>query len=161
MIEWKPCREGGLGAELFLGAFRAYLWAWPSVDQGAEVFCARVRVERGDDDADPFDRSDHDSESLDDAKKMAAELLQLYLDGDPDEQAFKAKLRAWVAPTDIRAAPPLGQLRQIAAQLKAMRPCPAARVEGMPCIHEDARWCGREILRIVEALEAGPNRAEK
>lgn len=106
MIDWRPCREGGLGAELFLGAFRAYLWAWPSVDQGAEVFCARARVERGDDDADPFDRSDHDSESLDDAKEMAADLLQLYLDGDPDEQAFRAKLRAWVAPTDPSALPP-------------------------------------------------------
>jgi hypothetical protein len=97
MIDWKPCREGGIGAELSLGAFRAYLWAWPSVDRGVEVFCARVRIERDDDDADPFDRSDHDSESLDDAKGVAADLLQLYLDGDPEERAFRAKLRAWVA----------------------------------------------------------------
>jgi hypothetical protein len=80
MIDWKPCREGGVGAELECGGFRAYLWAWPSVDRGVEVFCTRVRIERDDD-----------------AKGVAADLLQLYLDGDPEERAFRAKLRAWVA----------------------------------------------------------------
>ena len=153
MIDWKPCREGGVDAELECGGFRAYLWAWPSVDQGVEVFCARVRVERGDE-ADPFDQSDHDSESLDDAKQKAADLLQLYLDGDPEEQAFKAKLRAWAAPTAADPADPIGQLRKIAAQLKALRPCAAASIEDQPCVHQDARWCGREILRIVGALES-------
>ena len=95
MIDWKPCREGGLGAELKHGQFTAYIWAWDGVSKGSVVFCARALVVDRDGD-EPFDRTDYSAEDLDGAQQKAAELLQLYLDGDPEEQAFRAKLRAWV-----------------------------------------------------------------
>lgn len=97
MIDWKPCREGGVGAELECAGFRAFLWAWPDVSEGAEIFCARALVTDREGD-EPFDRSNDSAESQEEAQQKAADILQLYLDGDPEEQAFRAKLRAWVAP---------------------------------------------------------------
>ena len=94
MIDWKPNRDSGVEAELVADRFRAHLWAWPDVS----MFVARVLVEReGHEPADPFDQIGS-AESQEEAQQKAADLLQLYLDGDPEEQAFKEKLRAWVSP---------------------------------------------------------------
>lgn len=90
MIDWKPSFDWGFEATLTHAAFRVRLWAWPSGADGQHW--ARVIV-----DGSGFDQRSS-ADSLEEAKQKAADLLRAYLDGDPKEQAFRAKLRAWVAP---------------------------------------------------------------
>lgn len=92
MIDWKKSGDGD-EAELSQDGFRARLWAWPIGYEGR--YRARAIVEK--DSGGRYDRS-ADAKSQEEARQKAADLLRAYLDGDPEEQAFRAKLRAWVAP---------------------------------------------------------------